>query len=110
MAKKVETTNYGKQCAALGYDLFIHARDTMGNYHKYMTSPANGGGANNFFKSLDGLRRWIGQVENIRAMAELSDDEWSRRQSNIDYIRMNVAPHAFSYLEVEDCGARKETE
>lgn len=75
--KRVTTTNYGKQCAELGYDLFIHTVDLWGNSRKYGVYPANSSGAISHFDNLAQLREWLHDVQMVRDMQTMTDNEWN---------------------------------
>ena len=72
---KITSSNFGQEFTALGYDLYMHARDCLGQYHKYMIAPANGMGGISYFDSLSEMRKHIARIREIRAMYDA--EQWT---------------------------------
>ena len=55
-----------ERVAALGYTLRRHQTDWLGRKWAFRTSPADGGGPTNYFRTADEVGRWCAQVEQLR--------------------------------------------
>ena len=72
MERNMNHTNWGTRLQALGYDLTMDVRDTMGRPWKFRATSTTCGPVA-YFASLAHLVRWVRQVEEVRLMVEFPE-------------------------------------